>query len=206
MSVGSCAAFYLFRKKREQGLQKERRSDLRRTALPGLGRQNWKRKPNCMRRARCAPLACRKLDAAMLLAGSPLIHIGSPAVPDGPTQSMPPFTPLYWVWLNRLKFSQRKSSARVSVKENRLKRPKSKFKRPGLYKVLRPTLPKVRPVGVVKAPGLKRSGPRTPGTFDCTEPWGLPTWSGREPVPTPLATPAASPKSVPLVTLNGVPV
>src|SRR5689334_14862837 len=133
------------------------------------------------------------------------MQLGSPAVPEGPTQSMPPLTPLYCVWLKRLKFSQRKSSARVSVKEKRLKRPKSKLIRPGPYKVLRPTLPKVRPVGVAYAAGLNINGPRTPGT-SCAEACGLPTISGRDPVPTPLATPAASPKSVPLVTLNGVPV
>src|SRR5437660_2965522 len=173
MYVDSWAAFYSFGSEKAQG--SGRKKEGRRLESPpfrGGGRQNWNRKPNCIRRGRCAPLACRKPELPM--------QLGSPAVEPIGEQSMPPLTPLYCVWLNRLKFSQRKSSARVSVKENRLKRPKSKLMRPGPAKVLRPTLPKVRPIGVAKAAGLKRSGPRTPGTLDCTDAWGFPTRSGRE--------------------------
>src|SRR5205085_6456860 len=99
-----------------------------------------------MRRGACAPLACRKSDDG--------IQLVSPAVEPTGAQSMPLFTPLNCVWLKILKFSHRKSSARVSPKEKRLNRPKSKFKRPGFRNVFRPTLPKVSPVGVAKAAGL----------------------------------------------------
>src|SRR5713226_8837212 len=66
------------------------------------------------------------------------------------------------VWLKRLNVSHLKSKPVRSVNAKRLDRPKSKLTRPGRYSVLRPTLPNVRPVGVAKADGLKKSGPKLP--------------------------------------------
>src|SRR5437899_10322511 len=117
-----------------------------------------------MRRAKCAPLACRKLDEPTQLA--------SPAVEPVGAQSMLLLIPLYCVWLKRLKFSQRKSSAYFSPKAKRLKRRKSKLIRPGLVRVLRRTLPNVRPVGAAYAEGVSSTGPRTPAMSDGTEACG----------------------------------
>src|SRR6266436_3927087 len=131
MCVGSWAHSTISESKRNRDLlKKEGRSDRVEPPFRSNGPQNWNRKPNCMRRPRCASVAWRKDDDAT--------HEGSPAELLAPVQSIAtappgpaPLISSYWVWLKRLKFSQRKSIALVSPKAKRLNRPKSKFKRPG---------------------------------------------------------------------------
>ena len=60
------------------------------------------------------------------------------------------------MWLKRLNVSHLNSNPVLSLIAKRLNVPKSKFTRPGRYSVLRPTLPKVRPVGTANAAGVVR--------------------------------------------------
>src|SRR5450432_509410 len=121
--------------------------------------------PSCRMRDRCAPLYWN-ISAA------------------GTTNVLG--YPLHSVWLNTLKASARNSTAALSLMANRLNSAMSKFARPGLRKLFLPALPNVRPVGTANAAGLY---------FNGGDPAGIPelgslTWSGYEPVPTLLPTPA----------------
>src|SRR5258706_13448819 len=102
-----------------------------------------------MRRGSCAEVRCPKSEAQRLALTGLLQPPPCAQVPN-------------WVWLNRLKVCHLKSSPVRSVKTNRLATPKSKLSRQGRDSVLRPTSPKVSPVGRAKAAGLNRNGPKIP--------------------------------------------
>src|SRR5260370_363738 len=100
-----------------------------------------------MRRGSWVPVRCRKV-------------LG----PKAELEALVGVSPLYCVWLKRLKVSQRNSNPVFSLMENLLNVPKSKLMRLGKFRVLRPTLPNVSPVGAAKAAGLYASGPRLVGS------------------------------------------
>src|SRR5215469_7716625 len=81
----------------------------------------------------------------------------------------------------------------------------SKFVRAGLRRKFLPALPKVKPRGAAKAPGLNRKGATCgPGVCAGMLALGSPITSGNEPLPVPLPTPALS-ENTPLNTVNGDP-
>jgi len=112
------------------------------------------------------------------------------------------------VWLNKLKFSQRKSKPVFSVMGNFLKTPKSKLTTSGQVQSVAADVAECESRGDSESRRIvrERSTLRWILIGGETE-RGLPARSGREPaVAVPLATPALSPNVVPLVTVNGVPV
>src|SRR6266849_5556151 len=98
--------------------------------------------------------------------------------------------PLNWVWLKMLNRSQRNSNDADSLIAKRLNKLISKLVRRGLVRELRPELPNVSPCGAANASGLYSLGPTSLPLV--TPDRGSPTLSANDPLPTPLATPAAS--------------